>query len=58
MDRNIQKNGLVNLLALLVIGTASQVLAHKSAAYADEAGLGAQRDERRLGADEDHRGTF
>ncbi len=39
MDRNIQKNGLINLLALLVIGTASQVLAHKSTAYADEAGL-------------------
>ncbi len=39
MDRNIKKNGLINLLALLVIGTASQVLAHKSTSYADEAGL-------------------
>ena len=39
MDRNIQKNGLINLFALLVIGTASQVLAHRSTSYADEAGL-------------------
>ena len=39
MDRNIQKNGLINLLALLVIGTASQVLAKYSSSYADDAGL-------------------
>ncbi len=39
MDRNIQKNGLINLLALLAIGTASQVLANRSSSYADEAGL-------------------
>ncbi len=39
MDRNIQKNGLINLFTLLVIGTASQVLAHRSTSYADEAGL-------------------
>ena len=39
MDRNIQKNGLINLLALLAIGTASQVLANQSSSFADEAGL-------------------